>query len=132
MMFKFGERSEKNLIGVHPDLIAVCRRALQITYVDFMITDGLRTPEEQAILIKKGKSWTMDSRHITGHAIDVAAIVRGAVSWDYELYEKIAEAFKSASLELKIPIKWGGDFISNKGKPRRDGPHFELDRRKYT
>lgn len=125
-MYRFGARSEKNLDGVHPDLVKVCRRALELTRVDFAITDGERTPEEQAANIAKGASQTKRSRHLTGHAVDVAAYVDGKISWDAHFYFSINEAFQVAALELKIPIAWGGNWQTLK-----DFCHFELDRRTY-
>ena len=91
-MFKLGARSISNLRGVHPDLVAVVKRAITITEIDFTVTEGLRTKERQAQLVKAGASKTMNSRHITGHAVDVAAWVDG-VRWDWGLYAKIAVAF---------------------------------------
>jgi len=125
-MFVFGTRSRNNLKGVHPDLVKVCELALKYTPHDFMITEGLRTRARQAQLLKAGASRTMNSRHITGHAIDFAVLVAGKVRWDWPLYGQVAEAFKRAAKELNVPIIWGGDW-----KTLRDGPHVELDRRKY-
>ena len=117
-------RSERNLVGVHPDLVKVVRLAAKKG--GFIITEGLRTKARQAQLVKAGASRTMNSRHITGHAVDVAAVVNGEVRWDWSLYPLIAKEMKAAAAELKVPIIWGGDWRSFK-----DGPHFELDRRKY-
>lgn len=126
MGFKFSQRSLNNLSGVHPDLVKVVRRALEITDTDFAVIEGLRSKEHQAELVKAGASQTMNSRHITGHAVDLAAVVGGAIRWDWPLYERIAEAVKTASAELKVSVIWGGDWVSFK-----DGPHFELDRKVY-
>ncbi|MCV5473136.1 M15 family metallopeptidase, partial [Escherichia coli] len=71
--FRFSCRSEKNLEGVRPQLVAVVRRALELTEVDFGITEGLRTKERQKQLVAEGKSQTMNSRHLTGDAVDVVA-----------------------------------------------------------
>ncbi|HAW1878585.1 TPA: M15 family metallopeptidase, partial [Escherichia coli] len=106
--FRFSRRSEKNLEGVKPQLIAVVRRALELTEVDFGITEGLRTKERQKQLVAEGKSQTMNSRHLTGDAVDVVAWVGSQVSWDWPLYEKIAQAFKQAAAELGTAIEWGG------------------------
>jgi len=126
MAFRFSARSRSRMQGVHPDLIRVAERAIALTEVDFMITEGLRTPARQAELVKAGASRTLNSRHLTGHAIDVAAMIGSEVRWDWPLYPRIAKAFKQGSKELAIPIIWGGDW------PRlRDGPHFELDRKVY-
>ncbi|WP_295228221.1 M15 family metallopeptidase [uncultured Brevundimonas sp.] len=126
MSFRLSSRSRARLVGVHPALIAVVEAAIARTPVDFMITEGLRTAERQNALIKAGASRTTRSRHLTGHAVDVAALVEGQVRWDWPLYGRIAEAFKAAALDLKTPLIWGGDW-----KTLRDGPHFELDRKAF-
>ena len=126
MTFRFSSRSLRNLEGVHPDLVAVAHRALQLTEIDFLVTEGLRTREKQIELVKAGASRTTRSRHLTGHAIDVAAWVAGGVRWDWPLYDEISRAFKQAAFELKVPIVWGGDW-----KSFRDGPHYELSRTEY-
>lgn len=123
MAFNLSERSLSRLRGVDPRLVAVVHRAIELTPIDFIVTEGLRTRERQRELVNAGASRTMNSRHITGDAVDVAAYVAGEVRWDWPLYPKIASAFKAAALELNTPITWGGDW------PRfRDGPHFELKR----
>lgn len=123
MSFRLSTRSRTRLKGVHPALVAVVEAALARSCIDFMVTEGLRTPERQAALVKAGASRTQRSRHLTGHAVDVAALIDGQVRWDWPLYGRIAEAFKVAAADLKTPIVWGGDWTS-----LRDGPHFELDR----
>ena len=126
MTFRFSSRSLRNLEGVHPDLVAVAHRALQITEIDFLVTEGLRTREKQIELVKAGASRTTRSRHLTGHAIDIAAWVAGGVRWDWPLYEELSRAFKQAAAELGVAIVWGGDW-----KSFRDGPHYELSRTEY-
>lgn len=126
MAFKLGLRSAAKLAGVHPDLVKIVQRAIQLTDVDFVVTEGLRTQERQAALYIKGATTTMNSRHLTGHAIDLAAMVGNEVRWDWPLYHKLAKAMKQAALELNVLIIWGGDWRTFK-----DGPHFELDRRVY-
>lgn len=125
-MFVLGAVSKNNLKGVHPDLVKVVERAISLTTVDFRVIEGLRSKQRQIELVNKGASKTLNSRHITGHAVDVVALVGGTVRWDWPLYDKIANAFKQASKELNIPIVWGGDW-----KTFKDGPHFELDRSIY-
>ena len=124
--FKLGSKSLERLRGVHPDLVAVVKRAITISEIDFTVTEGLRTKERQAQLVKAGASKTMNSRHITGHAVDLAAWVEGGIRWDWPLYAKLATAMKQAASELGVAIIWGGDWRTFK-----DGPHFELDRRVY-
>ncbi|EEX9090297.1 M15 family metallopeptidase, partial [Escherichia coli] len=81
MSEKFSYRSENNLDGVKRELVAVVRRALELTEVDFGITEGLRTKERQKQLVAEGKSQTMNSRHLTGDAVDVVAYMGSQVSW---------------------------------------------------
>ena len=126
MSFRLSRRSRDRMVGVHPALVAVVEAAIVRTPVDFMVTEGLRTPARQAALVKAGASRTLNSRHLTGHAVDVAALIEGQVRWDWPLYPRIAQAFKAAALELKTPLVWGGDWTR-----LRDGPHFELDRRTW-
>lgn len=126
MAFSFSERSRKNLEGVHPDLVRVTELALQYSEVDFVVTDGLRTMEEQEKLLAAGRSRTRNSRHLTGHAVDVAAWDKGRIRWDWVYYEALADAFKTAADELGVSIEWGGDW-----KTFRDGPHFQLSRTEY-
>ena len=126
MSFRLSQRSRARLSGVHPDLIAVVEEAIRLTEVDFMVTEGLRDPARQAALVRAGASRTLKSRHLTGHAVDVAALVDGEVRWDWPLYGRIASAFKAAARNLGAPLIWGGDWTQ-----LRDGPHFELDRRAY-
>ena len=75
--FVLGARSLKNLEGVNPNLIKVVKRAIEISPVDFAVIEGVRTKARQAELVKKGASKTMNSRHITGHAVDIAPYVGG-------------------------------------------------------
>ncbi|AIB07060.1 endolysin [Salmonella phage 9NA] len=124
--FKFSQRSENNLKGVNADLVKIVRRALQLSSVDFGITEGLRTVERQRQLVATGKSQTMNSRHISGHAVDVFAYPTSAGSWEWKYYEQIATAFKQAAKELNIPVEWGGDW-----KTLKDGPHFQLPHASY-
>ena len=126
MGFRLSERSMKRLVGVHPRLVALAREAIALSPVDFMITGGLRSRERQVALVRAGASRTLNSRHLTGHAIDVAALVEGRIRWDWPLYGRIATAFKQVAIRLDTPLVWGGDW------PKlRDGPHFELDRKVF-
>ena len=124
MSYKLGTRSLQNLSGVHPDLVAVVKLAISITEQDFTVIEGIRNINRQRELVKAGKSTTMNSRHITGHAVDM---VPWPVDWnDLERFEVVSEAMKAAAEELDIPIVWGGDW-----KSFYDAPHFELDRKTY-
>ena len=126
MPYKLGLKSKFRLRGVHPDLVKVVSRAIELTPVDFTVLEGLRSTIRQVELFKSGASKTMKSRHLTGHAVDLGALVSGSVRWDWPLYNKLVEAMKTASLELLTPLEWGGDWETFK-----DGPHFQLPWKEY-
>jgi len=126
MSFRLSQRSRKAMEGVHPDLVRVVEDAIATTPIDFMITEGLRTAQRQAALVRAGASRTQKSRHLTGHAVDVAALLDGQVRWDWPLYARIAVAFKAAAARRGVALVWGGDW-----RTLKDGPHFELDRKAY-
>ncbi len=119
--FVFSKRSKERLSGVNPDMVVLANLALDLTRVDFGITEGLRTIERQKQLFNQGKSQTMNSRHLSGHAIDVFAYPVPSGSWDFKYYEMIASAFRKASEITGIPVEWGGDW-----KTFKDGAHFQL------
>jgi peptidoglycan L-alanyl-D-glutamate endopeptidase CwlK len=126
MGYKLGAHSEMLLRGVHPDLVKVIRRAIQITKIDFKVLEGVRSIARQRELVKKGASQTMKSRHIHGFAVDIAPFVEGQVRWDWPLYFKLAEAVKQAAKDVGVSVEWGGDWRTFK-----DGPHWQLPARKY-
>jgi peptidoglycan L-alanyl-D-glutamate endopeptidase CwlK len=117
-------RDLDRLAGVHPDLVRVVRRARE--EAEFIVTEGVRSEARQRQLMIAGATRTMNSRHITGHAVDVAALVDGEVRWDWPLYTRLSTAFKRAAMMEQVPLVWGGDWPTF-----RDGPHYELPRANY-
>jgi peptidoglycan L-alanyl-D-glutamate endopeptidase CwlK len=123
-----------NLHGIHPDLRRVMDRALQEAPFAFVVTEGLRTLARQRELVRIGASRTLDSRHLTGHAVDLVPYVDidkdGRVEveemYSWPLYYKLAPVIKAAADKEDVAIVWGGDWVKF-----RDGPHWELDRRVY-
>lgn len=150
--FRFSKRSLERLKGVHPDLVKVIHKALEYSEMDFLVLEGIRTLERQKELVRTGASRTLKSRHLTGHAVDIAPIDGKTVSWQWPHYYILAEAVKKASIELGIPIRWGGvwdkeladlkdieqavsEYVAYQRSKGRsafiDGPHFELPVKKY-
>ena len=149
MAFAFSRTSIARLATVHINLQRVTRRALALSSVDFSVTQGRRTLDEQMRLFGRGRTeaqcvragvpkqyaqpnvarvtWTLNSNHLAGNAVDVAPFINGKLEWDENgklgLWPVIAKAFKDAASELGVPIQWGGDWVKNK-----DRPHFELSR----
>lgn len=126
MTFALSEKSLSKLSLVHDDLQKVVQEAIKITQVDFGVLEGLRTLERQAELVKAGASQTMNSRHLHGLAVDLGAFIGGKLTWQPAPYHKIADAMLSAAAKLKIPIIWGGSWLT-----LADLVHFELNRKFY-
>lgn len=131
-MNKLSERSLKILSTVNTDLQKVVIRAIEISEVDFGVIQGNRTQQQQDELYAQGRTkpgqkvtWTRNSRHIGGYAVDLLPYLNGKAEWDNNgklgLWPKIAKAMKQAADELNIPITWGGDW-----QKTPDRPHFEL------
>lgn len=133
--FFLGKRSITNLRGVWPELVAVVRRAIELSPVDFTVIEGVRTEERQRQLVRNGASQTLNSRHLTGHAVDCAPLVNGAIPWnDKTQFKAVSDAMFAAAKELGVKIRWGGDWNENgRSDDERfyDGPHFELRRQDY-
>ncbi len=129
MGFILSQRSRGRLGGVHPDLVRVVERAIEITATDFTVLEGVRTQKQQAEYVRRGASKTMNSKHLKqpdgfGHAVDLAPLVDGKPSWDWgKPYDDVSGAMKRAAAELGVEIQWGGDW-----KRFPDGPHYELVR----
>ena len=121
------DRDRRRLVGVHPDLVRVLERAARDGSVPWRVTEGVRSMDRQAELVAAGKSQTMRSRHLTGHAVDLAVEDgRGGVLWDRASYERLAVEILAAAKAEAVPVEWGGNFRSF-----FDGPHFQLPWRDY-
>ena len=126
MSIVLGQRSLSHLEGVHPDLVRVVKKAAALSSLDFTVLEGLRTKERQKQLLDLGATKTINSRHLTGHAVDLAPMVGGTVRWDWPLYHQLAVIVKEAAKAENVPIQWGGDWRTFK-----DGPHWELPWKAY-
>ena len=148
-MFKLSSTSSARLIGGNKEVVGVVEKAIKITNIDFGGTCGMRTREEQQALVDSGASQTMNSKHLEGNAVDVVAYVGSRITWELNVYDDIADAFKSAAQDLGVGIRWGAawqipdirdwdqsmeaamnayvDLRRGQGKrPFIDAPHFEL------
>jgi len=123
---KFTARDETRMTGLHPDLVRVIRRAAADTPLQFVVLEGVRSLATQRAYVAKGASQTIRSRHLTGHAIDIAPVVGGVISWAWPLYYKLAPVVKAAAVAEGVLIEWGGDWRSFK-----DGPHWQLPWKTY-
>lgn len=149
MGYSLSQRSIDRMEGVDERLVECVKRAIELSEIDFGVTQGLRTIEEQEALVAKGASKTMKSKHIDGLAVDLMAYVGGRGCWELNVYDEIADAMKAAAKELDVPIRWGAawhindirewegtmeeamnDYVDTRraeGKrPFIDAPHFEI------
>jgi peptidoglycan L-alanyl-D-glutamate endopeptidase CwlK len=126
MSIVLAQRSLSRLEGLHPDLVRVVKKAAAMSPLDFTVLEGLRTLERQKQLSQIGATKTLRSRHLTGHAVDLAPMISGAVSWDWPLYRRLATIIKEAAVAENVPIEWGGDW-----KTFKDGPHWQLPWKTY-
>lgn len=136
MPFTLGIKSARNLVGVHPDLVSIVQLAITLSEVDFTVFEGVRTIEREREMIAKGLSSLKDPyecRHVPtngyGHAVDLVLLVDGQPTWNSQYipaYGKIGAAMHKAAEQLKLPLRWGGEW-----KTFKDYPHFELPKKDY-
>ena len=148
-MFRLSTRSMSRLEGINSDLITVVTEAIKLTKVDFGVTCGMRTVEEQEKLVASGASQTMKSKHLEGRAVDLVAYVGSSVTWQLNMYDDLADSMAKAAKDLGVPLKWGAawtvvdiskyegtmedamneyiDLRRSQGRrPFIDAPHFEM------
>ncbi len=135
-MYKLSKRSLSNLEGVHPDLVSVIKRAIEISPLDFGVSEGVRTVERQKELVAQGKSTTMNSKHIPrsfkdtneeyGAAVDLFVLVNGKVSWEHKEFRKVIQAVFTAAIELGVQVEAGALW-----RTFLDSPHIQLNMEYY-
>jgi hypothetical protein len=149
MSFQLSSRSLSKLEGVNSALVEVVKDAIHLTKVDFGVTYGLRTLEEQKRLVAEGRSQTMKSKHLEGRAVDLVAYFGSDISWELNVYDDICDAMAEAARNQGVAVKWGaawseGDIREYAGtaeeamnayidlrrsqgrRPFIDAPHFEM------
>lgn len=120
------ETDYARLVGLHYDLVRLVRCCAVSPPIDFMVMEGVRPIEKQAEYVAAGTSQTMNSRHLTGHAVDLVPLVGYQPSWDWDYYYPLAEHIKAMAAALDTMVDWGGDWETFK-----DGPHWELSWTEY-
>jgi len=149
MSFNLSSRSLKKLEGVDNTLVEVVKEAINLTKVDFGVTFGMRTLEEQQKLYDSGRSQTMKSKHLDGRAVDLVAYFGSDISWELNVYDDICDAMAEAARRHTLAVKWGAawsegdirlytgtaedamnayvDLRRSQGRrPFIDAPHFEM------
>ena len=125
MTYRLGRKSQQKLQGVHPDLVAVVERAIEISSQDFSVLEGLRSIEQQRKNVANGVSKTMNSRHLTGHAVDLVPYPLPKGEWKRSWWDEIAYAMHTSADEL------GVDLVSGHRDWGWDSPHFQLSWERY-
>lgn len=131
-------RDHERLKGVDLLLAAVTLKVIQRHPVECRVTEGLRTQQRQQELVAQGKSRTMDSKHLTGHAVDLVVMRDGKPDWSPRAYTELARTFAQAAMEAGLSVRWGGSWRWISGPNCHDypyvaakffdGPHFEVER----
>lgn len=132
--FFLGPRSLLRLRGIHPDLVAVVKHAIACNQIDFTVVCGLRSKERQMEHFLSGASKTLQSRHLTGHAVDLAPYVAGKVVWNTPAFHPLVALMKTSAHILGVTLRCGADFNDGGTTGSRwvDMPHFELPRWRYS
>lgn len=152
MPYALGAKSVAHLAGVHPDLVRVVQRAIQISTQDFGVHEGMRTAETQAEYLRRGVTKTANSKHLKqpdgfSHAVDLVPYLNGVLRWEWPLIYPIAQAMREAAAECGVKLRWGAvwdkrldelpsglegavhDYSArHPGPDFLDGPHYELAR----
>jgi len=153
MPYALGQRSLAQIEGVHPKLVCMVKRAIEITKQDFTVQEGLRSIETQKLYVKRGASKTMASKHLRqkdgyGHAVDLVPWLNGQPRWEWQLIWEVAQAVDVAAAEAKVPLIWGAVWdrrmeqyggsaaalkaeveaykVRHPGPDFIDGPHYQL------
>ena len=137
-MAKSNDRDYSRLQGVDTVLAAVALKVIERHPVECHVTEGLRTQQRQKELVAQGKSKTLDSKHLTGHAVDLVVMPDGKPDWSPKAYTELARTFAQVALEFGLPVRWGGSWRWISGPKCSDypflaakffdGPHFETER----
>ena len=111
----------KRLEGVKPQLVAVVAIAASMATRPFNVSEGLRTLARQKQMVAEGKSKTMQSKHLTGDAVDLYPLTANKKEIDKFGYDILAATMKKAAEIAGVKIEWGGDW-----KSFVDKPHYQL------
>lgn len=112
---------QAKLAHVDPRLRQLIEAVAATTTIPFMVLEGRRTLERQKSLYAQGHTWTLNSKHLTGHAVDIAPLEDGEPTFAWPSYYRLAREIKATAATLGIAVRWGGDW-----KKTKDGPHWEL------
>lgn len=126
-------KDREKLKGVHQDLARVVEIAAARTFMRWCVFEGLRSIEQQKKYFDAGRTMTMQSRHLTGHAVDLVLLTpKGDPTWEpWRAYFELAPDVLEVAARLRVPLRWGGNFRKRDGRRWFDGAHFELDKEFY-
>jgi len=148
-VFKLGKTSKSRLEGIDGRLIRGVGYAINITKVDLFVVEGMRDIAQQEWNVASGASQTMDSKHLIGEAVDIAAYVDRKAVWEGHSMFTVCEAMRRGFQHQGTAVRWGGawhipditkyegtleeahtEYIalrkSQNKKPFIDLPHWEL------
>lgn len=117
------------MIGMNPLLSFVVMKAILTSPVDFGVLNmgGVRTKEDQDKLYAQGRTtpgkkvtWTRDSKHVQGNAVDLVVFVHGKPTWESKYYKALHDHVLFVSRQYHVPVHNGFDMWG------RDHPHWQL------
>ena len=129
-MNRLGNRSNKSISNIDPRLAVIIGAVLAEGKVDFTVTHGFRTKEEQQSLYAKGRTKLgkivtkcdgikRKSYHQTGKVIDFIPYPFNGNWNDTEQFKRVGEELVRVGRVLEYKCSYGGHWKSFK-----DWPHF--------
>lgn len=141
-MYSFGKTSLERLNTCHNDLILIMKEAISISNIDFGISEGYRSVEDQQKYFKEGKS-KIDGiikkgkhNYSPSLAVDIFPVINGSPNWENEHLSYLAGIIHAVSVillrqaKISHKIRWGGNWNMDGtiliDQSFDDRPHFEL------
>ena len=118
---ELSELSKKRLEGVDECLKAIVIECAARCLFPFNVSEGLRSVEQQREYVRQGKSRTMNSKHLTGKAVDLYPLSMDRKQVDWSMFEELADLMFQVASDQGTEIVWGGHW-----KTFVDKCHFQL------
>ena len=124
-MWVLSKSGEQKLSTCNTEIQLIIRKALQISPIDFGVSCGHRTVEQQQIEFKAGRSHldgiNKKSKHnlLPSKGIDLYAYVNGKADYSDKYMGILAGVILSIAKDMGIELEWGGNW-----KSLKDMPHY--------
>ena len=131
--------NEGRFSGVDQRLVSIAQEACQALPFDVIVVEGVRTEKRQQELYAQGRTkpgkvvtWTMNSKHIDGLAVDLAPYdheTRQILWGDVLKFNDMIRSMLRVAAGHKVKVRSGADWNQNgvlRENRETDSPHFEL------